>query len=386
MKIAISINTAWNIANFRAGLIAALRRQGYEVFALAPPDSHVARLEAMGCRFTALPMDNKGTNPLADASLFLRYLNALRREQPDAFLGFTIKPNVFGSLAAQRLGIPVINNVSGLGTAFIRDSWITTIVKRLYRTAFRNSARVFFQNADDRHLFLSQGLVKPAQTRLLPGSGIDLKQFAPTAPSGNRIAGDECRFLLIARLLYDKGIREYIDAARIVKSARPSARFQLLGFLDVENRTAVRRADVDDWVAEGLIDYLGEADDVRPHISASDCVVLPSYREGTPRTLLEAAAMAKPVVTTDVPGCREVVDDGKTGLLCRVRDADDLAAKMISVIDLSSEKRRTMGAAGRYKMECQFDERLVINAYLETLRECLTNQRPTPAHKLGRAA
>ncbi|MBJ7533230.1 glycosyltransferase family 4 protein [Rhodomicrobium vannielii ATCC 17100] len=369
-RIVISINTAWNIANFRAGLIAALIAEGYDVVAIAPTDGHVPRLEAMGCQFIPLPIDSKGTNPAKDASLFLRYLSVLRRERPVAYLGYTIKPNVYGSLAAQRLAIPVINNVSGLGTAFIRDTWLTKIVKRLYGTALANSHCVFFQNDDDRGLFVSAGLVAAEQTRLVPGSGIDLTRFAPVEgePGTN---GNGCRFLLIARLVFDKGVREYVDAARIVQAARPDASFQLMGFLDVENRTAVSRTDVDRWVAEGVIDFLGQADDVRPHIAAADCVVLPSYREGTPRTLLEAAALGKPIVATDVPGCREVVDDGETGLLCRVRDAEDLAAKMNEIIDMGHERRLAMGQAGRAKMERQFDERLVTDAYLAALRECV---------------
>ena len=369
-RIAISVNTAWNIVNFRAGLIAALIAEGYDVVAIAPPDGHVQRLEAMGCRFITLPMDNKGTNPAKDAALLLRYLSILGREPPVAYLGYTIKPNVYGSLAAQRLGIPVINNVSGLGTAFIRDTWLTKVVKRLYRTAFASSHCVFFQNGDDRRLFVSSGLVASERARLVPGSGIDLTRFAPALvePAGN---DDRCRFLLIARLVFDKGIREYVEAARIVRRTRPEASFQILGFLDVENRTAVSRADVNLWVAEGVIDFLGHDDDVRPHIASADCVVLPSYREGTPRTLLEAAAMGKPIVATDVPGCQEVVDDGETGLLCRVRDAEDLAAKMIEIVDIGHARRDAMGQAGRGKMERQFDERLVIEAYLSALHECV---------------
>lgn len=376
-RVAISINMAWNIANFRAGLIRALIAEGYEVVAIAPPDAHVGRLEAMGCRFVPLPMDNKGANPARDAALFARYLAILRRERPDAYLGYTIKPNIYGSLAAQALGVPVINNVSGLGTAFIRDGWMTRVVKLLYRAAFARSRCVFFQNEDDRALFLAARLVRKERTRLVPGSGIDLDRFAPK-PEAQR-ASRNVTFLLIARLIYDKGVREYVDAARIVREHRPDAQFRLLGFVDVDNRTAVTRADVDAWSAEGLVHYLGNADDVRPHIEAADCVVLPSYREGTPRTLLEAAAMAKPLIATDVPGCREVVGDNENGLLCRVRDAQDLAAKMIAMIDMAPEAREQMGRAGRAKMERQFDERLVIEAYLDALRERLGVRTPALA-------
>lgn len=371
-RIIISINTAWNIANFRAGLIRALIAEGYEVVAIAPPDEHVGRFEAMGCRFIPLPIDNKGINPIADAALFLRYLQVLRHEHPAAFLGYTIKPNVYGSLAAQALGIPVINNVSGLGTAFIRNSWLTRIVEGLYRTAFRRSHRVFFQNTDDMQLFLAHRLLASERTGLLPGSGIDLTAFQPQ--DGLCKEDGVFRFLLIARLVYDKGVREYVEAAHILRRQRPSARCAILGFLDVENRTAVNRSDVDGWVAEGVIEYLGSANDVRPHIAAADCVVLPSYREGTPRTLLEAAAMGKPLITTDVPGCREAVDDRVTGLLCKVRDAEDLGAKMIAMVDMGERDRAAMGTAGRSKMARQFDECTVIDAYLQVLRSIVCTQ------------
>jgi glycosyltransferase involved in cell wall biosynthesis len=365
-RVVISINAAWNIANFRAGLIRALVDTGYEVVAVAPPDVHVARLEALGCRFVPLTMDNKGANPAADLALLARYYALLRRERPVAFLGYTIKPNVYGSLAAQALGIAVLNNISGLGTAFIRDSWLTRIVKQLYRTSLRRSHTVFFQNEDDRSLFVSQGLTRREQSEVLAGSGIDLVHFAADPRPAIRPPGVR-RFLLVARLLRDKGILEYVEAARIVRRAYPQARFGILGFLDVENRTAITRTEIEGWVAEGVIEYLGVTDDVRPHLRDCDCVVLPSYREGTPRTLLEAAAMGKPLIATDVPGCRNVVDHGVNGLLCRVRDGADLAEASLTFLGLPDAKVLAMGRASRAKVEREYDERLVIDRYLVAL-------------------
>ncbi len=365
-KIIISVNTAWNIANFRSGLVRAMLARGHEVVALAPPDSYVPRLEEMGCRFIPLSMDKRGTNPAADLLLFWRYLQNFGRERPAVFLGYTIKPNIYGSLAAQAFGIPVINTVSGLGTAFIDRTWLTRVAQELYRLAFGRSWRVFFQNDDDRRLFLSQGLVAKGKAGLVSGSGVDLDFFKPRArdDTGTSLP---FRFLLPGRLVYDKGIREYVEAARIVRRERPGVEVDLLGFLDVENRTAVQRADVEKWVGEGVVRYHGVADDVRPYISAADCVVLPSYREGTPRALLEAAAMGKPVITTDAPGCRDAVDDGLTGFLCRSGSAEDLATKMIAMIDLGAARRQAMGQAGRAKMERDFDEKRVVATYLDTI-------------------
>ncbi len=364
--IVISINASWNIYNFRAGLIRALLAQGHRVTALAPEDAFSAKLVDMGCEFRALPMDNKGTSPLRDAALYRAYKRALRDLMPDAMLCYTIKPNIYGTRAAHALGIPVINNVSGLGTVFIKKSIVTTIAKRLYRWAFRTSKHVFFQNADDQQLFLDHGLVPNHKTSLLPGSGIDLTTFVTKGPSPS---DPPKTFLMIARLLKDKGIFEYVEAARQIRAEMPDARFQVLGFLDVDNRTAVTADQMDAWLADGAIEYLGATEDVRPYIESADCVVLPSYREGTPRTLLEAAALSRPLIATDVPGCREVVKDGYNGFLCRVRDADDLARCFKAMQNLDRATYTAMSNNSRTLVEQTFDEKFVIEEYLKVLNQ-----------------
>lgn len=368
-KVVIALNTAWNLFNFRAGLIRALVARGYEVVAVAPYDEYAPRLAELGCRFVALPMDNKGTHPLRDFLLFVRFLRLLGHERPDVFLGYTIKPNVYGSFAAHLLGIPVVNNIAGLGTVFIRDSWLTKLVRLLYRAALARSHHVFFQNDDDMGLFIGRGMVRSDKVSRLPGSGIDLNVFCNTTrPS---LDSQPFRFLLVARLLWDKGVGEYVEAARIVRIKHPAARFQILGFLDARNLTAVSSAEMSDWQEEGVVEYLGVADDVRPYLLAADCVVLPSYREGVPRSLLEAAAMSKPIVATNAIGCRDAVEEGVSGLLCRVADASDLAEKLLQMLEMPREDRIRMGAAGRHKMEREFDERLVIDAYLKVVEGAL---------------
>jgi glycosyltransferase involved in cell wall biosynthesis len=370
-KVLISINASWNIVNFRSELIAALQLAGYRVTALAPPDAYSARLEAISVRFVPLPMDRQGVSPARDLLLLWRYYRALRGLRPDIFLGFTAKPNIYGSIAAHALGIKVINNVSGLGTAFIKTGLLTRIVTRLYAFAFRRSATVFFQNHEDRALFVAGGVVRPGQARLLPGSGVDLEKFSPVPATSAR---SEFTFLLIARLLWDKGVLEFVEAARLVQAEAPHARFRLLGFLDVPNRTAVARSDVEAWVAEGLIDYAGQTDDVRPFIATADCVVLPSYREGLPRSLLEAAAMARPLIATDVPGCRQVVEHGVNGFLCAARDASSLAAAMLNMVRLTAAERSRLGAAGREKVETEFDARIMIRRYLDAIGDALAGR------------
>jgi glycosyltransferase involved in cell wall biosynthesis len=369
MKIVIALNTAWNLVNFRAGLIRALVAEGHEVVAVAPPDEYVTKLEGLGCRFVALPMDNKGTHPGRDLLLFFRFLKLLRRERPDVFLGYTIKPNVYGSLAAHLLGIPVVNNIAGLGAVFIRDNWLTRLVKQFYGTSLSRSRHVFFQNNEDMRQFVEQGLVEKDKVSRLPGSGIDLSTFsyAPMLRLENR----PLHFLLVARLLWDKGVGEYIEAARMVHRQYPTAKFQLLGFLDVKNPTAVSSEQMNEWVEEGVVEYLGVADDVKPYLAAADCVVLPSYREGVPRSLLEAAAVGRPIVTTDAVGCRDAVDDGMNGLICRTGDAEDLADKLLQMIEMSPEARERMGLAGRRKIELEFDEKIVIDRYLRVIDEII---------------
>lgn len=374
-RIVISINSAWNIYNFRSGLIRALVESGYEVIAVSPDDAYVPRLKALGCTHVSLPMDTNGTHPGRDLLLLVRYFFLLRSLRPAAFLGYTVKPNVFGSIAAHALGIPVINNIAGLGAAFIADNHLTKIVRGLYKFALKRSHRVFFQNGDDQQLFVQTGLVRTAISDLVPGSGIDLSQFIPKPPPP--LAGRGFRFLLVGRMLKDKGVEEFIAAARLLRERFPHAQFQLLGSLDADNPNAVECSTIEACVEEGIVAYLGETEDVRPYLANADCVVLPSYREGVPRSLLEAAAMARPIIATNVVGCRDAVDDGVNGFLCKARDARDLAAKMSRMIGLTVQGRMALGAAGRRKVAVQFDEQIVIQRYVHALDAIETLQ---PAH------
>lgn len=364
MKLLLTANAAWNLANFRRGLIEALLADGHELVALAPEDEGVARLRELGVPTRPLVIDNKGTSPHRDALLAASFRRAFQRERPDVVLSYTIKNNIYGGLAARSLGLPFLPNVSGLGTAFLNAGWLEKVAVTLYRTSFRPLPHVVFQNTDDRDLFIERRIVGAHQAVIVPGSGIDLERFrpVPAPPDGRGIT-----FLLIARLLRDKGVLEFVEAARRVKAAHPEARFQLLGPADVENRTAIGRETVAAWEAEGIVEYLGVTDDVRPFIAAADCVVLPSYREGKPRTLLEAAAMARPIVATDVPGCRDVVEDGRTGYLCRARDPEDLAAALLRMIEAGHGGRAHLGAAGRAKMEREYDEAHVVDIYRGTI-------------------
>lgn len=368
-KIVLVSNTAWSIYNFRQGLIRALRTHGFEITAVAPPDEYAPRIAETGAHYIPLEMENRGTNPWADLRLCIQLRRILKKEAAACVLSFTIKPNLYGAVAARSLGVPCITNISGLGTVFIRETWITTIVKVLYRWGLRAASWVFFQNPDDRDFFAVEGLVDREKTELLPGSGIDtgLYSAAPVAEQPR----NSLRFLLLGRMLWDKGVGEYVAAAQSLQERFPECEFVLMGFLGVANATAIPRTKIEEWERSGAVKYLPPTDDVRSAIAKADCVVLPSYREGTPRSLLEAASMGKPIITTDVPGCRQVVDHQRTGFLVKVRDPDDLADKMERMIHLSKTERVEMGQRGRKKMIREFDERIVLDRYIRRVSELI---------------
>jgi glycosyltransferase involved in cell wall biosynthesis len=369
-KIAIAINSSWNIYNFRSGLVRALIQAGYDVLAIAPADAHSSRLAELGCQFVSVEMSARGTSPAEDARLFLNYCRILGHHQPTVFLGYTIKPNVYGSLAAHSLGIPVINNIAGLGVTFLKQGLFQKFIRFLYRMALSRSRTVFFQNPDDLGLFLNAGLVRPEQTELLPGSGVDLARFLPSV--GRRESEDPFVFLLVSRLLRSKGIEDYVAAAEAVRRQLPTATFQIAGIMESGHKEAITEDEMWRWSASGTISYLGALDDVRPAIAEADAVVLPTfYPEGTPRALLEAASMAKPLITTNVPGCREVVDDGVNGFLVEPLDPEALASAMLRMTRMPEEDLRAMGVASRRKAEAEFDERIVISRYLQAIEKAL---------------
>jgi glycosyltransferase involved in cell wall biosynthesis len=284
--------------------------------------------------------------------------------QPDVILQYTIKPNIYGTLAAKLAGIPTINNVSGLGTVFLIRNLVSKVALGLYRLAFRFPVKVFFQNPDDQELFIRHQLVNALITEVLPGSGIDTVRFTPAPVFTRNIP---FTFLMIGRVLYEKGVVEFVEASKLLKQKYPEIRCQLLGGIDESGNIGIKKITFMAWVNEGAIDYLGTTDDVPRYIHAADCVVLPSYREGTPKTLLEAAALGKPIVTTNVPGCKETVIDGQNGYLCEVRNAADLAAKMEQIYLLAPAQLQQMGNASRQLALEKFDEQLVINRYLAAI-------------------
>jgi glycosyltransferase involved in cell wall biosynthesis len=370
-KILISLNTAWNLFNFRTGLIQAFIKHGYEVVAVATQDDYVERLSLLGCRFIHIDIDSKGTSLYRDLILLYRYFKILKKEKPNICLFYTAKPNIYGSLASSICRIPYINNVSGLGSVFIKGGLMMYLISILYWGAFIKSKMIFFQNSDDLKIFLSKRLIGSRATYVLPGSGVNLEKFKPNKNKQDIESRNTFRFLLIARMLKDKGVVEYLHAAQSLKIDGFNIECCLLGFLDVENPAAISTTEMDKFVRQGYVTYLGVSDDVKKHIACADCVVLPSYREGTPKSLLEAAAMAKPIITTNVAGCKNVVEDGVNGFLCEVKNVHDLENKMKLMYLLPNEERQMMGKKGRLKMELEFDENIVIQKYLQAINAIL---------------
>jgi glycosyltransferase involved in cell wall biosynthesis len=370
MHIIMTLNSTWNAWNFRKAMVEALIADDHEVTVLAPLAQNVRSVENLGCRVIHLDMNVKGLSPLDDIKLLFNLRKIFSQEQPDVVLTYTIKNNIYGALAAKSLNISIIPNITGLGTAFLAGGFLGMIVKILYEKALRQLPCVFFQNVDDSRYFVDHGIVQKDQIYLLPGSGVDLEHFHKT-PFSNSEAGPI--FLMISRIIKDKGVLEYVGAARELKQVWPHARFQLLGNAKSENRTAIDALTVQSWHEEGVIEYLGTTDDVRPFIAASNCIVLPSYREGAPRALIEAAAMARPVIATDVPGCRSVVEDEITGFLCRERSVASLVNACRKFLTLPLGRQAAMGRAGRMKIEREFDQKRVVNEYRKAIAATVSN-------------
>ena len=364
MKILIIINSTWNIFNFRMGLIQTLLKNGHQVATLSPDDEYTDRLKATGVEYHSVEMNARGVNPLQDLRLFSNIYKAIKVIKPDVVLSYTIKPNIYATLSCSMLGIPIISNVSGLGTVFIKKNLSSLVAFALYRLSFRKSSWVFFQNHADRKIFQVLKLVQTNRISVLPGSGVNLQKF-----DIDRRENKGKRFLFVGRLMGDKGLREYIAAGKRLIADDPEVTISIAGEKGYNNHSAISDTELNAWLEYSNISFLGMKDDMWSVYSKADVMVLPSYREGLSRSLIEACAMKLPLVTTDVPGCKEVVEDGKNGLLCSVRDADDLYLKMKQMHSFPEEKRLQMGDYGRRKVMGDFDEQIVIRMYEEKIRE-----------------
>lgn len=365
-RIAFVANTSWSMYRFRLPLLHSLIDQGYDVYVLAPRDAYSSLFEKMeGLFYIELKqLKGKSISPADDFRLYKELLRHYTLLQPDLIFHYTIKANIYGSLAAKKAICPAVSVITGLGYMFTAKNMLRFIASELYRRALKTTREVWFLNHDDQNFFIRHRLVTAAKTFLLPGEGIDTTIFYPS-PYAYRPG--PVSFLLIARLIEHKGINEFANAARILLQKNIHAEFNILGFSDNESAVAISKEQLLKWTSEKTITYLGKTDNVIPYIEKADCIVLPSYREGMPLSLLEGASMCKALVASDVPGCREIVHHGVNGFLCKKKDAIDLAAKMEQYYSLSAPEKTRMGIAGREMVVAGFTTGIVTALYLDKL-------------------
>lgn len=366
-KILLSANNAFVIYNFRYSLMKALEKKGYEIIALAGEDKAVQDIKNEKWKFIKLNINRRGENVIDDLRLCYSYYKIYKKEKPDYILQFTIKPNIYGTLVAKVLGISVINNVTGLGDMFSTDNLINKIVRILYKISFRYPKKVFFQNNEDLNVFLNNKLIKSEICERIPGSGVDLEKFKPLKKEN---MDNKFRFLFLGRMNESKGVRLINEVSKKLKSKYPDVEFQLLGKIYTEEQKHISETELKQWEKESNIIYLGTSRDVRKQIREADAIIFPSYyREGVPRSLIEAAAMAKPIITTDNVGCKDIVKEGYNGFLAKPNDLDSLMEKVEKILKMKESELTQLGINGRLKVEREFDEKIVIQKYIEAI-EC----------------
>lgn len=368
-KILMTSNTSWYLYNFRLGMIKALINEGFQIEILAPKDNFTNKLEELGCKFNEINFDGKSKNPIKDFFLINKIRKKFKKIEPDLIINSTIKPNIYGSIAGGILKIPVINNVSGLGNIFSNGGITKIIVQNLYKIAYKKPKKVFFQNNDDMNLFIENKIIKREIADRVPGSGVNIEEFkylSKTQEDG------KLKILFIGRMLWDKGVGDLIEVSKKLKPKYNHIEFQLLGPTNFNNPTAISKEQIKDWEAQNLIKYLGKTTKVKDFLREADVVILPSkYREGVPRSLIEAAAMEKPIITYNNVGCKDIVENNLNGYICELGNIEDLIIKTEQFINLSLKEKKEMGKNGREKVKKEFDEKIVIKEYIKAIKEIL---------------
>ena len=358
-SVLVLANFIAGLYSFRKELIKAIIDRGYLLYISVPDteDDRVNYFKSIGCKIVKTDFNRRGMNPIADINLMLTYCRLLKKIHPKVVLSYTIKPNVYGGIACRLIGVPQIANVTGLGDAVENGGWLQKLTVFLYKIGVSKAIRVFFQNNSNRDFCLRFGIADENSV-VLPGSGVNLEYHSyQTYPSDGII-----RFLFISRLLKDKGTDEFLEMAEAIKDKKTNTEFQILGWIEEKYKKRIN-----DLVERGIVKYLGTASDVRKYIADVHCTIMPSYHEGMSNVNLESAANGRPVITTNVPGCRETVDDGLTGFLVKAKDAKSLITGVERFLNLTYEKKKQMGIEARKKIEREFDRRVVIDAYLKEI-------------------
>lgn len=364
-KILILANNSIGLYNFRFELIQRLIKERYEVYFAVPQlidDDKVKLIKEAGGRYLYTPMSRRGMNPLEDLKLINNYKQIIKEINPDIILTYTIKPNIYGNYAANKFKKPVIMNITGIGSSLVSGK-LKEIIKKMYKYACNKSRYVFFQNEGNLAFFISNNLIDIKKVKIIPGSGVNIEKFIPMEKTNKE---NVTRFLFIGRLMKEKGIDEYLGAAERIIKKYPNIVFQILGSFEEE-----RYKDIISKNKNQQIKYLGQSNDVRQEIKEVDCIVNPSYHEGMSNVLLEGAAMGKSIIASDIPGCKEIVDDGVNGYLFEVKSSEKLEGKLIQFINLGFEEKENMGKNSRKKAEVEFDRNIVVNEYVKTIESIL---------------
>lgn len=366
--VVLSANTSWYLYNFRKELIQALIEKEFDVVVLAPFDRWAGQLEALGCRYLNIEIDRHGKNIFLELRTFWDFWWTLRSLNPSVSILFTIKPVIYGGLAGRLLRLKLISVIPGLGTVFINPSLITRFVEVLYRIALKTSSKVGFENADDLALFRSKQIVGLRQGLRIPGAGVNVVRIEPAPFEHNELPV----LLFVGRLVVEKGVYELISAARQLKSRGLKFRLQLLGTLDENNPRSIGSNNIKRWVEEDVIEYLGVTDNVIPFIRQSDAVLLPSYREGLPGTLLEACAIGRPIIGTDVPGCRELLTETRS-IMCLPRSVESLLEALEQYFSLTADAKEKWASDARTIVCQKYSKSVVNDIYLGLVREIITS-------------
>ena len=371
--VAIVANTTWNIYNFRLPLIKALKQAGYRVLVIAPVDKYINHLnDDYFTRYIPLKhLNAQQKKPLNDLLLLYELYRIYRKEKPDIIFHYTIKPNIYGSLAARWAGAKSVPTITGLGYAFLHSNLLNHLARLLHKLAFKKVPISIFHNPVDRAFFIEKGIISKANALVIPGSGVNINHYShlPRPDNEKRI------FLFIGRLLVDKGICEYVEAARQLKKLAPNAECWVVGQLDTNNSASIRKSQLLKWVADHDIRYFEAVLDVRPYLEQADALVLPSYREGMPRVVLEAMSMERPIITTDTAGCRDAIDE-HCGILVPTKDSLTLAEAMTRLYGYDEETIKEMGKAARRRVLELFDEKIIIKNYLSICNNLLKDLAP----------
>lgn len=364
--IILTANSSWYLYNFRGSSIKRLLSKDYKVICISPHDHYTSSLQSMGCNWHEIRMNSKTKNPFIDLRLTYDLFRAYKHYKPMVIFHFTIKPNIYGTWAATLLGIPSINNISGLGTAFLQSGLLNFFVRFLYKISQSFAHLIFCQNDEDYELLVNKNLVPKNKLYKLPGSGVDIKRFNPTLKEHhpkNKIF----TFLYVGRMLEDKGLLELVEAVSKMNSSGQICNLILCGFAQNDNHSDIPEPLLEAWSLLPGIFWMGPSDEVEQVMAGVDAVVLPSYREGMPKSILEALAMELPVVATNVPGCNNIVDNNINGFLCEARNSASLERALKKMLFISTEDRQKMGEEGRKKVKKYFDEEIVIQSLLDAV-------------------